>query len=258
MNEQSTNSELASQSDEVLTANCDREASALPQLSQIVEALLFASQKAVTTKELLSYFKAAAAAAPESGASAFASLKEIDLTSALDALKQEIAMSARAYELRETASGWQLVTASQFAPWLRQLFPEARPTRLSAPALETLAIIAYRQPIIRADIEAVRGVAVDGVMQTLLDRGLIRIAGRSEVPGRPLLYTTTQAFLDHFGLRALDELPNAAELRYVPLPHSEASSAASAEPELPLSDSEEEQETIAVAVQEKLEEKNEN
>ncbi|MEI6416710.1 MAG: SMC-Scp complex subunit ScpB [Verrucomicrobiota bacterium] len=240
------------------TDNCDHEASALPQLSQIVEALLFASQKAVTTKELLSYFKAAAAAAPESGASAFLSLKETDLASALDALKQEVVMSGRAYELRETASGWQLVTASRFAPWLRQLFPEARPTRLSAPALETLAIIAYRQPMIRADIQAVRGVAVDGVMQTLLDRGLIRIAGRSEVPGRPLLYTTTQAFLDHFGLRALDELPNAAELRYIPLPQSAASSEASAGPELPLSDSEEEQETLEVAVQQSLEEKNKN
>jgi len=223
MNQQVDNCQLPSQSD-----------GALPQLTQIVEALLFASQKAVTIKELLSYFKAAATAAPESEASAFALLKEKNLADALDSLKQEIANSHRPYELRETASGWQLVTASPFAPWLRQLFPEARPTRLSAPALETLAIIAYRQPIIRADIEAVRGVAVDGVMQTLLDRGLIRIAGRSEVPGRPLLYTTTQAFLDHFGLRSLEELPNAAELRYIPLPQSAASTAAEAAQELPL------------------------
>ncbi|MBM3856468.1 MAG: SMC-Scp complex subunit ScpB [Verrucomicrobia bacterium] len=230
---------------------------ALPQLSEIVEALLFASQKAVTLKELLGYFKGAAAAAPESAASAFTSLKEKDLVEVLDTLKQEIASSNRPYELRETASGWQLVTASPFAPWLRQLFPEARPTRLSAPALETLAIIAYRQPIIRADIEAVRGVAVDGVMQTLLDRGLIRIAGRSEVPGRPLLYTTTQAFLDHFGLRALEELPNAAELRYIPLPQSAASSAA-AEAELPLFVSEGSQEPVAISSEESIEEKNEN
>lgn len=212
-----------------------QQAEALPQLSEIVEALFFASQKAITTKELLSYFKNAAMAAPDTAASAFTTLKEKDLQLAIDSLKQEIASSHRPYELRETASGWQLVTASPFAPWIRQLFPEARPTRLSAPALETLAIIAYRQPIIRADIEAVRGVAVDGVMQTLLDRGLIRIAGRSEVPGRPLLYTTTQAFLDHFGLRALEELPNAAELRYIPLPQSEASRGETAEQLLPLS-----------------------
>ncbi len=229
-----TNSYDASQHDAFLATSGDHKENALPQLSQIVEALLFSSQKAVTMKELLSYFKAAAVAGPETVAASFASLKEKDLIVALHALKQEIASSSRPYALRETASGWQLVTASPFAPWLRQLFPEARPTRLSAPALETLAIIAYRQPIIRADIEAVRGVAVDGVMQTLLDRGLIRIAGRSEVPGRPLLYTTTQAFLDHFGLRALEELPNAAELRYIPLPQSAASSAAEPEPEISL------------------------
>ncbi len=110
------------------------------------------------------------------------------------------------------------MTRPDFAPWLRQLFPENRPARLSAPAVETLAIIAYRQPVTRADIEAVRGVAVDGVMQTLLDRGLVRIAGRAEVPGRPLLYETTQFFMEHFGLKTLDELPNAHELRKVELP----------------------------------------
>jgi segregation and condensation protein B len=82
-----------------------------------------------------------------------------------------------------------------------------------------LAIIAYRQPITRADVEAVRGVNIDGVLQTLMERGLVKIAGRAEIPGRPLLYETTQFFLDHFGLRNLDELPNAEELRrrYLPV-----------------------------------------
>jgi segregation and condensation protein B len=89
---------------------------------------------------------------------------------------------------------------------------------LSAPALETLAIIAYRQPITRADVEAVRGVNIDGVLQTLMERGLVKIAGRADIPGRPLLYETTQFFLDHFGLRNLDELPNAEELRRRHLP----------------------------------------
>jgi segregation and condensation protein B len=120
--------------------------------------------------------------------------------------------------VRESAAGWQLVTRASFAPWLRQLFPENRQARLSAPAMETLAIIAYRQPITRADMEAVRGVAVDGVLQTLLDRNLVRIAGRSEIAGRPLLYETTQFFMDHFGLKNLDDLPNASELRRVALP----------------------------------------
>jgi segregation and condensation protein B len=113
------------------------------------------------------------------------------------------------------------VTKADFAPWLRQLFPENRQARLSAPAMETLAIIAYRQPITRADIEAVRGVAVDGVMQTLLDRNLVRIAGRADIAGRPLLYETTQFFMEHFGLKNLDDLPNASELRKIPLPKAE-------------------------------------
>src|SRR5205807_2599818 len=105
------------------------------------------------------------------------------------------------------------------SPWVRQLFPGPKPARLSAPALETLAIIAYRQPITRADVEAVRGVTIDGVLQTLMERGLVKISGRAEIPGRPLLYDTTQFFLEHFGLRNLDELPNAEELRkrYLPV-----------------------------------------
>ena len=117
-------------------------------------------------------------------------------------------------------NGWTLVTEPTAAPCVRQLYPEAKPTRLSGPALETLAIIAYRQPVTRADIEAVRGVAVDGVMQVLLDRSLVKIAGRAEVPGRPLLYSTTEYFLQHFGLKSTDELPNAGELRRIPLPQA--------------------------------------
>ncbi len=189
-----------------------------PYLTHVIEAILFASQKAVTPKELVSHLKSAAALEPLSMAISFEHIKEANVQEALVELQAEVAASNRAYQVRETASGWLLCSAPSFAPWLRSLYPEAKPTRLSAPALETLAIIAYRQPITRADMEAVRGVAVDGVMQTLLDRGLVKIAGRAEVSGRALLYATTQYFLDHFGLRHLDELPNAAELRYIPLP----------------------------------------
>src|SRR5262249_49345627 len=114
--------------------------------------------------------------------------------------------------------GWQLVTDPKYGPWVRELFPAAKPARLTGPALETLAIIAYRQPISRADVEAVRGVNIDGVLQTLMERGLVKIAGRAEIAGRPLLYETTQFFLDHFGLRTLDELPNVEELRKRDLP----------------------------------------
>jgi segregation and condensation protein B len=131
----------------------------------------------------------------------------------------EYIQQSRAFQLVEKAEGWQLATDPGLAKWVRQLFPAPKPARLSSPALETLAIIAYRQPITRADVEAVRGVNIDGVLQTLMERGLVKIAGRAEIPGRPLLYETTQFFLDHFGLRNLDELPNAEELRrrYLPV-----------------------------------------
>jgi len=187
------------------------------RLKQILEAVLFSSQKPMSVKELCNSLKCAAES-DDPSALAYAKTKEPALREALSELAVDCAEEGRTYEVRENASGWQLVTRADFAPWLRQLYPENRPARLSAPALETLAIIAYRQPITRADIEAVRGVAVDGVMQTLLDRGLVKIAGRSEVPGRPLLYETTQFFMEHFGLRDLDELPNSVELRRIELP----------------------------------------
>jgi segregation and condensation protein B len=191
-------------------------------LHRIVEAILFASQKPVSAKELSNFLKGAAEAAKEDPSIAcFAKVKAPQLQDAIEQLEREFAETGRAFEIRESAAGWQLVTKADFAPWLRQLFPENRQARLSAPAMETLAIIAYRQPITRADIEAVRGVAVDGVMQTLLDRNLVRIAGRADIAGRPLLYETTQFFMEHFGLKNLDDLPNASELRKIPLPKAE-------------------------------------
>jgi segregation and condensation protein B len=136
----------------------------------------------------------------------------------LHALQKEYSDLSRAFHLVEQVSGWVLASRMEYQVWVRLLFPEMRPTRLSAPALETLAIIAYRQPITKADVEAIRGVTVDGVLQKLLDAGLVKITGRAEIPGRPLLYITTQHFMEHFGLKNLDELPNASELREVPLP----------------------------------------
>ena len=217
------------------------EESAFP-LHRIVEAVLFASQKPVSFKELAAVFKGAADGAKENPLiSGFAKVKQEEIAEAIRQLESEYLETGRAFEVRESAAGWQLVTRADFAPWLRQLFPENRSARLSAPALETLAIIAYRQPITRADMEAVRGVAVDGVMQTLLDRGLVRIAGRSELPGRPLLYETTQYFMEHFGLKDLDELPNSGELRRISLPTAEPpatpdkTTSDAVAPELPLS-----------------------
>jgi segregation and condensation protein B len=199
-------------------------------LHRIVEAVLFASQKPVSAKELGAIFKGAAEAAKENpGIGAFAKVKAAKIQEAIQKLELEYSETGRSFEVRESAAGWQLVTRADFSPWLRQLFPENRQARLSAPAMETLAIIAYRQPITRADMEAVRGVAVDGVMQTLLDRNLVRIAGRSEIAGRPLLYETTQYFMDHFGLKNLDDLPNASELRRIALPKANPPEEAPAE-----------------------------
>ena len=153
-------------------------------------------------------------------------MRQPEVAAALEQLKIQYIEQERAFQLTEKAEGWQLATDPKYAQWVRQLFPALKPARLSAPALETLAIIAYRQPITRADVEAVRGVNIDGVLQTLMERGLVKIAGRAEIPGRPLLYETTQFFLDHFGLRNLDELPNVEELRRRDLPASPASAKA--------------------------------
>ena len=188
-------------------------------LSQVIEALLFAAQKPLTVRELVAAIKGAGREDPAAaGPNEFAKTTEGHVSAALEQLKIEYVQQTRAFQLAERSEGWQLVSDPAYAPWVRQLFPAAKPARLTPPSLETLAIIAYRQPITRADVEAVRGVAIDGVLQNLMERGLVKIGGRAEVPGRPLLYETTQFFLEHFGLRDLEELPNAQELRTRYLP----------------------------------------
>ena len=188
-------------------------------LTQVIEALLFSAQKPLSVPEIATAIKGAEADLANDTPNEFTRVKNAEIAAALEELKLEYIQQNRAFQLVEKAEGWQLATDPTFANWVRQLFPAPKPARLSAPALETLAIIAYRQPITRADVEAVRGVNIDGVLQTLMERGLVKIAGRAEIPGRPLLYETTQFFLDHFGLRNLDELPNAEELRrrYLPV-----------------------------------------
>jgi segregation and condensation protein B len=187
-------------------------------LTQVIEALLFAAQKPLTARELAAAIKGAGRD-DELLPNEFAKATEAQVAAALEELKIEYVQQNRAFQLAEKAEGWQLVSDPAYASWVRQLFPAVKPARLTPPSLETLAIVAYRQPITRADIEAVRGVAVDGVLQNLMERGLVKIGGRAEVPGRPLLYETTEFFLEHFGLRNLDELPNAEELRkrYLPI-----------------------------------------
>ena len=188
------------------------------RLPQVLEALLFSAQKPLTVAELRSAIKGAGDE-DELAPNEFARVSEAEIAAALEELKVDYIQQQRAFQLIEKADGWQLASDPEYARWVRQLFPAQKPARLSPPALETLAIIAYRQPITRADVEVVRGVNIDAVLQTLLERGLVKISGRAEVPGRPLLYETTEFFLEHFGLRSLDELPNAEELRkrYLPV-----------------------------------------
>ncbi len=190
-------------------------------IKHAVEALVFASPRPLTLTELVKAIRDGAAESEDPAVQQFGETKEADVTAALVELQGEYVQQSRALQLTEQVNGWTMTTVREAADWVRQLYPEAKPTRLSGPALETLAIIAYRQPVTRADIEAVRGVAVDGVMQVLLDRSLVNIIGRAEVPGRPLLYATTEYFLQHFGLKAVDELPNVDELRRVVLPKAE-------------------------------------
>jgi segregation and condensation protein B len=186
-------------------------------LPRVIESLLFSAQKALGLREIVATIKSAGGE-DELLPNDFAKVKEAEVAAAIEQLKVEYIEQQRAFQLTEKAEGWQLVTDPQYATWVRQLFPASKPARLSSPALETLAIIAYRQPITRADVEIVRGVTIDGVLQTLMERGLVKIGGRADIPGRPLLYETTQLFLDHFGLRTLDELPNVEELRTRYLP----------------------------------------
>ena len=188
-------------------------------LARVIEALLFSAQKPLSTKEIVDVLHNAGAE-DEFSPNEFAKSRPAEVAAAIEQLKVEYIEHGHGFQLAEKAEGWQLTSDPKYAQWVRALFPAPKPSRLSSPALETLAIIAYRQPITRADVEAVRGVTIDGVLQTLMERGLVKISGRAEIPGRPLLYETTEFFLDHFGLRNLDELPNVTELRTRHLPVS--------------------------------------
>jgi segregation and condensation protein B len=198
-------------------------------LVQVIEALLFSAQKPLTIRELADALRSAGES-DELSPNEWARVKEAEIAGALGHLKVDYIQNNRGFQLAERADGWQLVSHPDCARWVKQLFPATKPARLSPPALETLAIIAYRQPITRADVEAVRGVTVEGVLQNLMERGLVKISGRADAPGRPLVYATTQFFLEHFGLRDLDELPNAEELRTRYLPSAQTKATGSEPP----------------------------
>jgi len=187
------------------------------ELKFILESLLFSAQKPLSVKELRDVFTAAAEAEDaDATAKSLAKVRDSELTTALEQLAGEHESAARSYRLACVAGAWQFVTQPEYSPWLKALVGQKiRPPRLSQPALETLAIIAYRQPVTRAEVEQIRGVNVDGVMQTLMERGLVEAVGRAEVVGRPPTYGTTALFLEYFGLSGLGDLPAADELRRI-------------------------------------------
>lgn len=223
------------------------------QLSAIVEALLLASQNPLTSDEIARLVRARVAEAEDVKAreteegktpgdlpewlTDLATTASEQISEAIAGINQTYQETGRAFTVLERPKGWKLYTRVEYGDFVRQLFPGRKPERMSGPAMETLAIIAYRQPITKAAIEAVRGVACDGMIQKLLDRDLIRIGGRAELPGRPLLYETTDLFFEHFGIRSIDDLPNASELRKVKLPQpgDEVKPAADTEQQLALS-----------------------
>ena len=169
-------------------------------ITQIVEAVLFASDAPLKAEEI---------------ARADGSLDEDAVEEAIRVLQAQYGDSERSFQVVELAEGFQILTRAEFAPYLERFDTVPRPSRLSGPALETLSIIAYRQPIGRIEIEFVRGVACGGVIRTLQDRDLVDVVARGEGIGRPLLYGTTQRFLNHFGFRSIDDLPRAEELPVV-------------------------------------------
>mgnify|MGYP001335642526 CR=1 FL=1 len=190
------------------------------KLNQIVEAMLFASKEPITTKTIAKIIRKVSKREVPDDKLCSVNAKEVEKV--VDTLNRSYQKKSSPYIIEERSNGWSLFTRIEYGVYLRELFPDLKPTRLSAPALETLAIVAYRQPITKAAIEAVRGVNVDGVLQSLIERGLVGIGGRADLPGKPFLYETSKNFLEHFGIKNVDDLPNASELRQVELPQPEA------------------------------------
>lgn len=160
-------------------------------IKKVIEALLFVSEKPLTLEDFRQ---------------ALDGMDEESIKNVIEELRADYASQERSFGIAELAGGYQIITNPEFAPWIGKLFKRDE-ARLSNPSLETLAIIAYRQPLTRAEVERIRGVNVDGVLKTLLDKNLIKIRGRKDAPGRPITYGTTEAFLKRFGLKGLESLP---------------------------------------------------
>lgn len=168
------------------------------ELEAILEALLFVSAEPMPIERLMVVL---------------GEVSKHEVKQALQALREEMDRQGRGVRLVELAGGYQIVTRKEYAPWIKRLAKIKAAPKLSRMALESLAIIAYKQPIVRSEIEQIRGVEVSTVLRTLLERKLIRMVGRKEVPGRPIMYGTTKLFLQQFGLSDLSQLPPLREFK---------------------------------------------
>ena len=171
--------------------------SAAPTVESVIEAILFATDEPLTESRLASIVETTAKQVRQS----------------IESLNAKYEANNNAFRIEQIAGGYQMLTLNTYNYWLKKMVRARSDTKLSPAALETLAIIAYKQPIIRADIEAVRGVAAGEVIRSLMYKGLVKIVGRAEILGRPMLYGTTKKFLEVFGLNSLKDLPKAEELK---------------------------------------------
>jgi segregation and condensation protein B len=162
----------------------------------VIEALLLASEKPLPLDKIREILD---------------NLPAQEALKLIEELKAEYEQTNRGIRIAEIAGGFQMITAPNFAPFLKKLFKSRNVERLSKPALETLAIIAYKQPLTKGEIELLRDVNVDGVMKNLVEKNLVRISGRKKVPGNPYVYGTTRHFLEYFGLKSLKDLPRIEE-----------------------------------------------
>ncbi len=179
----------------------------LPELKQIIGALLFAAQKPLLIKDIR---KTLIDASKSYGGlyKPFAKITTNEVLASIKELSDGLVRGGTGLCIAEIAHGFRLQNEINCGPWVRTLLDKDHTTRLSKPALETLAIVAYRQPVLRSEIESVRGVSVDQVLRNLVGMRLVKMVARSELPGRPWLFGTTQRFLEHFGLNGLEDLPS--------------------------------------------------
>jgi len=168
------------------------------ELKPVLEALIFVSDKPLSINQIKVVVETA---------------QEAQIRQLVDELNQEYEQTNRSFIIQEVAGGFRMATRPEFAAWLKSLYKSKVSERLTRPSLETLAIVAYKQPVTRSEVEAIRGVNTDGVIATLLERNLVKIAGRKDTPGRPLLYATTDDFLNHFGLGSISDIPKLPEVQ---------------------------------------------